>query len=275
MAKKLYWLKRTAILQDPKMVYVLSKGAVYYVIWQLIQDVAASIHDAGRIYISPQTPMDAAFLAKCIGQKRTLVEKALTVLTEIELIGRDDSGHLQLLNWDELQDFDKYEKEREQTRRRVAAHRERKAAAAAADDPDMAAATPAPVPAPPESDLRHAVSRYQQYWGNVNPAVAQKLSQLTQDWGSDSVCQAIDIAREKGKRHLNYIQAILVNSNGRPQGKEQGTDEESISEYVDRILCEVEAEEAGKGKYPPPVSGAAGYERTGHAGPLAPVAAAL
>lgn len=249
MAKNLYWLKRTAILQDPKMVYILSKGAVYYVIWLLLQDVAAHINDDGKIYLTTTTPMDTAVLAKQIQQKKSYVTKGLDLFEQLDLLRRDDQGFIQLLPWDDLQDFTKREKEREQNRIRVARHREKQAAmqavveqATVGDDVQSSCE---------KNALSPALQQYQQYWGQVNPVIARKLTDMVEDWGSDAVCAAIDIAYEKGKNHINYIQAVLVNSNGQPERKESAYEkwEREFNRSLDAVFCEIEQDrQSGKDK---------------------------
>ena len=51
--KRLQWVKRQAILSDVQMMYLLTKGDAYVVIWFLLEDLAASINDDGKIYVSP------------------------------------------------------------------------------------------------------------------------------------------------------------------------------------------------------------------------------
>ena len=57
------------------------------------------------------------------------------------------------------------------------------------------------------------MAKYQQYWGQVSPMIAEKLTDFTKQWGCDAVCTAIEIAKENGASNINYIRAVLENSN--------------------------------------------------------------
>lgn len=227
--KKLQWLKRDGILQDTQATYLLSKGDGYYITWLLIQDVAAAINDAGKIYISPQTPMDVDFLAKYIRRPKRQVEKTLDLLGELALISRDDRGFIQLLTWADLQDYDRLERQRRQTRERVAAYRKRQAVEQGAED--MAA------PAERAAD-DEVVRQYQAYWGEVNPVIARKLQDLTAAWGSEAVCAAMAIAYENDTNNVNYMKAILLNSNGQPKRKENSHErwERALDQSFDQVF---------------------------------------
>lgn len=111
--KRLQWVKRQAILSDVQMMYLLTKGDAYVVIWFLLEDLAASINDDGKIYVSPSQPMTVDFLAKTIRRSKKQVEKALDVYEEIDLLARDEKGGLQLLTWNKIQDYARLEKQRE------------------------------------------------------------------------------------------------------------------------------------------------------------------
>lgn len=230
--KKLQWLKRDGILQDAQATYLLSKGDGYYITWLLIQDVAAAINDEGKIYISPQTPMDVDFLAKYIRRPKRQVETTLELLAQLALIRRDDQGFIQLLTWADLQDYDRLERQRRQTRERVAAYRKRQAEEQGAGD---VAAPIAPAELTADNE---AVRQYQAYWGEVNPVIARKLQDLTAAWGSEAVCAAMAIAYENDTNNVNYMKAILLNSNGRPKRKENSHErwEREIDQSFDQVF---------------------------------------
>lgn len=225
--KKLQWLKRDLISLDMKMTYLIRQGDAYYVIWHQIQDLAAITNDGGKIYISPRVRLDVAALAKELRRPKQRVAKALAILEELELLCWDERGYLQLLTWADIQDYDKLETRRQQNRERVAAYRRRKAEAAAEACP------------PEGSELTNSavMARYQQYWGQINKNVALGLAELVEHWGEDAVLTAIDISYEKGKSYINYIRAVLVNSNGQPKREESA--HERWNKQVDQCLDEI------------------------------------
>lgn len=217
--KRLQWVKRQAILSDVQMMYLLTKGDAYVVIWFLLEDLAASINDDGKIYVSPSQPMTVDFLAKTIRRSKKQVEKALDVYEEIDLLARDEKGGLQLLTWNKIQDYARLEKQREKNRERQAKYRERKAAS---DDARVEGKERNDVVIVEErvtdknvstDNTQEVMAKYQQYWGQVSPMIAEKLTDFTKQWGCDAVCTAIEIAKENGVSNINYIRAVLENSN--------------------------------------------------------------
>ena len=239
--KKLQWLKRDVISQDVKMTYLIRQGDSYYVIWCQLQDLAAMKHDDGKIYISQHIPMDIEMIAKEIHRPKKQVAKALDLLEQLDLISRTEEGAIQLLNWDDIQDYDRQAKLREQNRQRVARHREKQAAMQAIVDDAY----------PVENDLQSsreknalslAIQHYQQYWGQVSSLIAGKLTELIEDWGNDAVSTAIDIAKENNTNNVNYIKAILVNSNGQPKRKESSYEkwEKELDRSLDEVFCQTE-----------------------------------
>lgn len=271
MTKKLYWLKRTAIKQDARKVYVLQKGALYYVIWELLEDVAASINDEGKIYVSPAVPVDMELLASWIGQKKKSLENTLDILESIDVIARDEQGFIRLLTWDTIQDFHKQEKIREQTKQRVAKYRCRQAEQAQHKD-----TKDDDISSDEMDDASKSIQLYQSYWGQVNPVIAKKLTEMVEDWGCDAVCKAIDIAKEMGKHHINYIQAVLVNSNGQPERKESAhaTWKREFNQCLNAVLYE--DREPDKSRQTETYEGSfAGYDRRPEPRPQSALAPAL
>ena len=294
--KKLQWVKRTAILTDVPMAYLLNLGDAYVVIWYMLEDLAALINDDGKIYISPNQPMDIKFLAKLLQRRVTQLEKALDVYESIDLISRDELGNITLLTWHKIQDYARLERQRAQNRERQAAYRQRQseqqakqnvlvtethetASAGAvslqpvgalpaslaykqttAGSTEVAAKTDSTAGEPSEkssANVQVSISHYEQYWGQVNPLIMENLTEWTEKWGSDAVCTAIDIAKENGTSNINYIRAVLENSNGCPKRKESAYErqQKEIHRILDEVFCECDRESLANGS----------KERTGQA----------
>lgn len=252
--RQLSWLKtKVGLFQDPRMIYLLSQpnGDTYFVVWFYLKDLAGMIHDNGLVYVSAKEPMTTALIAKALHRRKGCIEKALDVLERLDLIQRDEAGIIQLLVWDDIQDYQKDERRRQQTRQRVARCRARKKEA---QEPNTSADTvmePTQLDEVPATEVQTAdtarkgdttaVSHYIRHFGQVNSLVGKRLMELTDDWGSEAVCRAIDIAHDNGANNINYIQAVLVNSNGQPKRKENPyvKREREFDEYVDEMLRKV------------------------------------
>lgn len=270
MNKKLYWVKRKPLFQDQKKIYLIRLNPWYYIIFEYLEDVAMSVNDNGQIYIAQDVMMDIPFIAQNVGLDVETVTKALDVCETIDLIHRDENGGIRLLEWHDLLGFsqrdEKTERLAEQNRQRVRKHRAKQGAVQEKRDEVQAPAKAQP-----------AITLYQQYWGQVNPAMAKKLTEMTEDWGDDALCAAIDIAREKGKHHMNYIQAVLVNSKGRPARKETAYAaawEREFNQGLDAILFE--AREPGQsGETKAHERSTAGHDRRPEPGAQSTLAPAL
>lgn len=261
--KHLFWLKtKVGLFQDPRMMYLLNQpnGDTYFVLWFFLKDLAGSLNDNGLIYVSANEPMTPSLIAKAIHRRKALVEKALDVLEQIDLIQRDETGIIQLLIWEDIQDYQKDEQRRRQTRQRVARCRARKKeqqhiqeepvqettaepSRTPVSEPDTTAntvQTKNPPAATGETDLT-VVNHYIRRFGEVNPLVGKRLLELVEDWSNEAVCKAIDIAYDNGANNINYIQAVLINSNGQPQRRENPylKREREFDEYVDELTNEL------------------------------------
>ena len=153
--------------------------------------------------------------------------------------------------WDELQDFQRDEKKREQTKERVRRYRERQRLAQPSDKAmDTATASPMieqnvykgePVATP--KTMRDYAS-VQKLFGPMQGEFAQQLVDLEMAWGSEATCIAIELAHENGVNNIKYIQAILKNSNGHPMKKEDAyaRNQREYYEHLDAVLHEARRE---------------------------------
>lgn len=261
--KKLQWLKtRTGLFSDPRILFLMNQanGDSYIVLWFFLKDMAGTINDNGYVYVSGREAMTTQLIAKCLHRRRPFIEKGLALLEKLELIERDGSGLIRITIWAELQDFQRDEKRREQTRERVQRYRERQRQAKPADRPvpetPVVEEKPVEVETTPETEPPKfegeavttpmamkdyaSVQKYQNLFGPMQPHFAKQLIELETVWGSEAVCTAIEIAHDNNVNNIPYIRAILKNSNGRPtQGKRKGIDchgFKSFDEYLDSVL---------------------------------------
>ncbi|WP_444309757.1 phage replisome organizer N-terminal domain-containing protein, partial [Megasphaera sp.] len=236
-----------------------ANGDSYIVLWFFLKDMAGTVNDNGLVYVSGQEAMTTQLIAKCLHRRRPFIEKGLTLLEKLELIERDESGLIRIAIWDELQDFQRDEKKREQTKERVRRYRERQRQAQQEDSsvdaapvvtepafsdemPVTAEEAPVydgePVTTPKVMRDYASVQKYQKLFGPMQGEFAQQLIDLEKLWGSESTCIAIELAHENGVNNIKYIQAILKNSNGRPMKKEDAyaRNQREYYEHLDAVL---------------------------------------
>lgn len=98
----------------------MKNGDTFIVIWFKLLCLAGEINDGGAVYITPNKPFDPVSLADELKKTRVLVEAALDVFEDHDMIIKDDSGLIQILNWEKYQNIEGLDKIRKQTRERVA-----------------------------------------------------------------------------------------------------------------------------------------------------------
>jgi len=85
-----------------------------------------------------------------------------------------------------------------------------------------------------------SVQTYQNLFGPMQGDFAHRLITLENMWGSEPTCTAIEMAHENKVNNINYIAAILKNSNGRPMRGKRKEDEfhgyPNFNEYVEGVL---------------------------------------
>ena len=262
--RKLQWLKtRTGLFSDPRMLCLMNQanGDSYIVLWFFLKDMAGTVNDNGLVYVSGREAMTTQLIAKCLHRRRPFIEKGLALLEKLELIKRNENGMIRIAICDELQDFQRDEKKREQTKERVRRYRERQRQAQQGDSPVDAApvmtetavsdemvmtaeTAPAydgePVTTPKAMRDYASVQKYQELFGPMQGEFAQQLIDLEKMWGSEATCIAIELAHENNVNNIRYIQAILKNSNGRPMKGKKKEDEfhgyANFADYVAGVL---------------------------------------
>ena len=85
-----------------------------------------------------------------------------------------------------------------------------------------------------------SVQTYQNLFGPMQGDFAHRLITLENMWGSEPTCTAIEMAHENKVNNINYIAAILKNSNGRPMRGKRKEDKyngyANFDEYIDGVL---------------------------------------
>lgn len=104
----------------------MKNGDTIIVIWFKLICLAGEINDNGAVYITPKVPFDPVSLADELKKPRAVVDTAIKIFQEHDMIIKDDAGFIQIINWEKYQNVDGLERIREQTRARVAKCRAKK-----------------------------------------------------------------------------------------------------------------------------------------------------
>lgn len=98
----------------------MKNGDTFIVIWFKLLCLAGEINDDGAVYITSKKPFDSVSLADELKKPRAVVDAAIKVFEEHDMLFKDDAGFIQILNWEKYQNVEGLEKIRKQTRERVA-----------------------------------------------------------------------------------------------------------------------------------------------------------
>ena len=158
----LQWVKvPVGYMDDPRMVYLTAQknGTFLFTFWFYLRDLAAKINDGGRIGVTPRLPIAISTFAARFHKKPAVIEQALHVLLQLELLQRTADGLLYVTMWEDMQGGGS---RREATRARVARWRQRQREARNAACPEeaeeTAAETTVTAVAPADSDVMSATT---------------------------------------------------------------------------------------------------------------------
>ena len=159
----LQWVKvPVGYMDDPRMVYLTAQknGTFLFTFWFYLRDLAAKINDGGRIGVTPRLPIAISTFAARFHKKPAVIEQALHVLLQLELLQRTADGLLYVTMWEDMQGGGS---RREATRARVARWRQRQrearnAACPEEDEGTAAVETTATAVAHADSDVMSAAA---------------------------------------------------------------------------------------------------------------------
>ena len=112
----------------------MKNGDTFIVIWFKLLCLAGEINDDGAVYITPKKPFDSVSLADELKKPRAVVDAAIKVFEEHDMLFKDDAGFIQILNWEKYQNTDRLAELREYNRIAQRKSRERKKAQSVNDN---------------------------------------------------------------------------------------------------------------------------------------------
>ncbi|EFD94542.1 phage replisome organizer N-terminal domain protein [Megasphaera lornae] len=184
----LQWVKvPVGYMDDPRMVYLTAQknGTFLFTFWFYLRDLAAKINDGGRIGVTPRLPIAISTFAARFHKKPAVIEQALHVLLQLELLQRTADGLLYVTMWEDMQGGGS---RREATRARVARWRQRQrearnAACPEEDEGTAAVEMTATAVAHADSDVMSATTETTAT--DVVPADSDVMSAATETTATD------------------------------------------------------------------------------------------
>ena len=178
----LQWVKvPVGYMDDPRMVYLTAQknGTFLFTFWFYLRDLAAKINDGGRIGVTPRLPIAISTFAARFHKKPAVIEQALHVLLQLELLQRTADGLLYVTMWEDMQGGGS---RREATRARVARWRQRQREARNTACPEEAEGTAAET----------TVTAVAPAGSDVMPAAAEMTATAVTPAGSDVMPEATE-----------------------------------------------------------------------------------
>lgn len=225
--QRIKWIKVYLTFTDEIKIKNMLKGKdgdAYFALLIRLKLLAASIDDDGLIYVDKDAVLTLDDLQTYFDRPKALIEKALQLFVKKDLITIGEKNHIQMLSWEEDQSMDKLEKNREQIRRRVAKHRAKKKAEQANENetasdelPEEPLQSIEPVTTSVRDtsfDQNKATAFYKATIGPLEPKALIEIRKMEMAYGTEMVCSAIAITKERGATGFYYVKGILESEIG-------------------------------------------------------------
>lgn len=98
-----------------KSIEQMPQSDTILIVWFKLLLLAGKVNDGGAIYVTPSIPFGLAGLSYELRRPPELVEKALSIFEDFDMIERDN-GFIYISSWEEYQNIEGMEKIREQNR---------------------------------------------------------------------------------------------------------------------------------------------------------------
>ncbi len=100
-----------------KSIEQMPQGDTILIVWFKLLILAGKVNDGGAIYVTPSFPFDLAGLSYELRRPPEIVEKALSIFEEFDMIERD-AGFIYISSWEEYQNADRLAEIRAKDRER-------------------------------------------------------------------------------------------------------------------------------------------------------------
>lgn len=128
MATEVKWVKMTTNFFDDEKIKLFSAdehGETYTLFWIYLIMLAGKTNDNGLIYFAENVPYNAKMFQITFGRDEKIIQKALDIFEQYNMIGYTENGSIYLVNWDKYQSTGKLEKMKTSNKERQKKYRER------------------------------------------------------------------------------------------------------------------------------------------------------
>lgn len=233
------WVKLATNIFDNKkikQIEVAPKGKQMLLLWVRLICLAGTINDGGRVYVTKGVPYTNKGLAVELNESVAVVDAAMKLFREYNMIDIDEEHGLYLVGWEKHQNIEGLERIKEQNRLRKQRQRERDKSDNSCDNNDICHVTSRDVHSEVTQQNKnkkenkniennnslsfslscHGVTQnvtqlYEQKIGVINSNVAEQLADLLEQYGEERVVNGIQIAHERRARTIGYVAKCVEN----------------------------------------------------------------
>ena len=233
------WVKLATNMFDNKkikQIEVAPKGKQMLLLWVRLICLAGTINDGGRAYVTKGVPYTNKGLAVELNESVAVVDAAMKLFREYNMIDIDEEHGLYLVGWEKHQNIEGLERIKEQNRLRKQRQRERDKLDNSCDDNDIRHVTSRDVHSEVTQQNKnkkenknrennnslsfspscHGVTQnvtqlYEQKIGLLNAKVAEQLADLLEQYGEERVVNGIQIAHERRAKTISYVAKCVEN----------------------------------------------------------------
>lgn len=227
------WVKLATNMFDNKkikQIEVAPKGKQMLLLWVRLICLAGTINDGGRVYVTKGVPYTNKGLAVELNESVAVVDAAMKLFREYNMIDVDEEHGLYLVGWEKHQNIEGLERIKEQNRLRKQRQRERDKLDNSCDNYDICHVTSRDVHSEVTQQNKnkkenkniennnslssslscHGVTQnvtqlYEQKIGMLNARIAEQLAALLEQYGEKRVVDGIRIANERRARTIGYV----------------------------------------------------------------------
>ena len=233
------WVKLATNMFDNKkikQIEVAPKGKQMLLLWVRLICLAGTINDGGRVYVTKGVPYTNKGLAVELNESVAVVDAAMKLFREYNMIDVDEEHGLYLVGWEKHQNIEGLERIKEQNRLRKQRQRERDKLGNSCDNDYICHVTSRDVHSEVTQQNKNkkenkniennnslsfslschdvtgnVTQLYEQKIGMLNARIAEQLADLLEQYGEERVVNGIQIAHERRAKTISYVAKCVEN----------------------------------------------------------------
>ena len=209
------WIKISINMFDDekvKIIQAMNKGDSILMIWIRLIILAGKVNSGGYLYVNENLPYDNKMLATILNKPLKLIELAIKIFLDLEMIEMTDKGMF-ITNFEKYQNIDGLEKIKEQNRIRKQKQRDKMKNECVTENATSrdshVTVTQQNKNKKENKNIENIIRVYEEEIGHATSFSFSVLDSYLDDLQEEMIIKAIQIASSNNKKSLNYIEGIL------------------------------------------------------------------